>query len=311
MLNRTFIFLLISSFLFNINAQTEQGLLGDKILEGYNNSLPESFFSTGILQISNNKETPFLIYIEQNKYFSDLSITIEESTIKYKSEEYLDYYNKDDKEINSDDKILNSSIPIELINYPLRNRTSRLLEKSTFFKYKNLNANKIELIDNFSEPELLIEEEVLENFPEQELLIKEDLTSEETEENSNDENIASTIVEVSSVIEDETTVDSSIDEKNKFEKSSFEKIIIIVSDISNIVLRKEFYINESDINPTYIYDVDNIKYIAGYYIPVEWSLKERNSNSGIVFKYNPKSITYIKEDIPNKFNKLTNFNGVK
>lgn len=296
MLKKRIIFIFLTLFLIEANANTTIGLLSKKIVDDQEKSKPDNFFVSGILTIE-DIETPFKIYTEKNNYYSDFSIYIEDSLIMSKTEEYRDLYQENNNKIISSHKLLNSFIPIDILNYPLRNRDYSLLEKSIVYKYKNLKANKILIKDKvIEEPEPIIDE----------------LTSTEDEPTSTEDVIVNPEI-VNELAQETTKVETNIVEieKSKFEINKYKKIIYTIAEGSDIVLNKEFYLNEDDLKPIYIYDVDSIKYIDGFYIPTEWSLTDFNTQIKISFKYNTETINYSKDKISNEFEKMTNFYGVR
>lgn len=296
MLKKRLIFIFLTLFLIDANANTTVGLLSKKMVEDQEKGKPDSFFVSGILTIE-DIETPFKIYTEKNKYFSDFSIYLEDSLIMSKTEEYRDLFQENNNKISSSYKLLSSFIPLDILNYPLRNRDYTLLEKSIVYKYKNLKANKILIQDKvIEEPEPIID----------------DLTSIENEPTSTEDEIVNPKL-VNELEQETTKVETNIVEieKSKFEINKYKKITYTIAEGSDIILNKEFYLNVDDLKPLYIYDVDSIKYIDGFYIPTEWSLTDFNTKQKISFKYNTETIIYSKEKISNEFEKMTNFYGVR
>lgn len=293
MLKKRIIILFLTLFLFKAFANTNQNLLSSKIIEDQEKSKPENFFSTGTLTLLNNK-IPFEIYIEKNQYFSNLSIHIQDSTLKSKTEEFEDFFQSDNNKIDGSNKIGTTNIPLELLNYPLRQRDYTILEKSIVYKFKNLKSNKILITNKIVEIPEIIETEVVEpvdNIEEQNI----DTETEAVEE-----------IDTTNNDVEEMELVNTIEIDNKYKK-----LIYIVAEGSNIVLRKEFYLDEDDRDPKYIYEVESIKYIDGYYIPNEWSITEETTKTRALFLYNTDTITYVEKMIPNQYENMTSFNGVR
>lgn len=274
MLNKRIILIFLTLITFKVYSESKLDQQNIKIIEDQYNSLPDNFFVEGIISIE-NQVSSFQLYQEKNSFFTSQSITVENQLLKSKSDEYFDLFSLNNGKIIGTHKFLNTFLPLEILNFPLRNREYTILEKAIVYKYKNLKANKILIIDKKNE-------------------IKEFTNT------YNEESIIDNSYELDVVVEE-----------TPFESNKYEKLIYTIAEGSNIILKKEFFLNENDRIAKFIYEVENIKYIDGYYIPVEWYYSDSNKSNTLRFKYDTNSIVYTKEKVPNEFSKMATFYGVR
>lgn len=269
MLKKRIIILFLTLFLFKTYSNTGSSLSNNSILDSYYTSSPDQFFTKGIIAID-GKNTSFELYSEKNSEgFNNFSININENLYKTISKEYKDLFELNSIKIHGDSVFYNTLLPLELLNYPIRNKEYTILEKYSSFKYKNLRSNKI--------------------------LIKDKIE----------------IIPVPVIDQNGLPIDIIRISKNNYLPDKYEKIIYIISNESNIILRKEFYLRNNDRAPKYIIEVNSIKYIGGYYIATDWTIKEPSSSNMINFKYNVETIIYNKKDVSNKFSQMISFYGVR
>lgn len=235
------------------------------VTDAFNNQ-PKVFYSEGLLSYKDNS-FDFRVFIENKDYFkSNYSLAINERV--YKSFE-------------TEERIENTNIPLDIINFNLEHKEYNLLRSKSI---KNINSYRIIITSS--------NEEIIE-LP---FETKNQSRSNISEDNDSDTNITDTNERV-------------LEEPLKKPYGRFNKIIFSIPTYPKTIIKKEFYINETDKNPVYIYEAENILFIKNQYIVTDWIITDTKTNNIYKFKLNVESITYNKSEV--KDTSLYNFNGVK
>ncbi len=323
MLKKRVFILFFSLFLFNLNAESKNSLLNAELLEDSYTNSSKQLFSHGVI-IKEDITTPITIYRVKNKFnFYDFSIKIEDDIYKSSSKEFDELSNKNSKRVIGENTFFDT-LPLDILNYGLRNREYTLIEKAITFKYKGLETNKILITQKeiIEEPEeiILIEESTFiddslttEEFTStDEIMIIEEATT--TDKTTSSEESNSTVE--STLSSDDIGADSKNNEtvvsvKPTFKPAKYKKLIYYQAKDTNQILRKEFYFDKTDRNPEYIVETNGINFINGYYIEIEYSITNFKTDQTYIFKYNTETMLYNKEKITNEFKDMTNFYGVK
>ncbi len=271
------VFILFFIFiLFKLSADSDISTSDKRIIDNVYKSSPDKFFTIGELTI--NEETkPFAIYIVKNRdKLNNLSIKTDNDLYKITSSITENKFNKNGKKVTENFPFLETTIPLGVINHVNRNSDYLITDKATRFVYKNLNCYKV----------LVKEKEKL-------------VIDIETED------------EITEVSENMKTVKTSQSAIKEITPEVYGKTIYYISDISFIVLKKEFYKNKDDREPAFTIESQSINYINDHYIVTEWKITDINSKQEINFRYNIETMIYNKEDILREFITLTSFSGVR
>jgi hypothetical protein len=267
------VFILFFIFiLFNLSAESDISSSDKKIVDEVNNNSPNNFFTIGELTI-NEEIKQIVIYIEKNRdNFNNLSIKVDDELLKVTNSVTESKFNKNGKKVTNNFPFLDTTIPLSVINHVNRNSDYLIIDKPSRFTYKNLKCYKI----------LVKEKEKLE--------IEEEMTD---------------------ITDQMSAIQTSVTKVKDLDPEVFQKTIYYISDISSIILKKEFYKNKDDRDPAYTIDSESINYINNHYIVTEWKITDIKSKQEIKFRYNIETMIYNKEDILREFNTLTSFYGVR
>ncbi|OQY40777.1 MAG: hypothetical protein B6229_00900 [Spirochaetaceae bacterium 4572_7] len=248
--------------------------------KGYE-AAPKVFFATGKV-ITNEKEFPITIYREKNKNnFYNLSIKMDNDIYKITSGELETIFNLNNVELSGDVLLKNSNIPLDILNYSLRNMDYNVLSKSRSFKYLEIPTNKI----------LIKEKKIIKKVTPTVL----DMEPRDLDANN---------IEPRFVEESNKDVESI-----NFLPEKYKKVIYYQGELPSISLKKEFYLNKSDIEPQYVVEVTRIVFINGNYIIANWEITDKKSKKVTTFHLNIDSVIFNKQDIPRDFKSLLYFKG--
>lgn len=276
MFKKRVLFLFFVIFSWNITSEVVISQGNSSILQKSYETNPEELFMEGLL-IQDETSYPFVLYREKNSddYFN-LSIKQDNQSVRFKQ--------TGEKSLSSGEKnILDTEIPLELLQYPLRSREYTVLERSNLYKFKELSSNKILVLHK----DPVVPEEVDAEEP--------ILNEEESEMESTDEDAESITPPTPQIVI----------------IPDYEKLIITVSEMSHTIMEVQYYREKTDREPAYIYEAINIHFIEGYYTVTNCRLTDVKSETTIEFQYNQESVMYNKSDIPPKYRSMTTFYGVR
>ena len=328
MIKKKVIILFFSMCLANIFADN------NLLIDSYNNSSAK-FYTKGIITNSDGKTSNITIYKEKNRdNFFDISILIDSDLFQNSSKELNEVYFKNN--FSNNNSTFYENLPLELLNLGFRNRDFTILETSASFKFKGLKTNKL----------LSVEKEYLEEITEltnninigsnEVLLVKytpeENITlAVEIKENTSEIEITEDITETI-ILENESLNNDYLEiedknkqeelpqleqeaipeiEKNIFEKSKFEKIIYLIGEDNNIILKKEIYLNKTDRNPQYTIESNTINFIQGYYVITEYLISDIKQKKEYILKLDTKTISFSDIVLNNSEKEMSNFYRVK
>jgi len=313
------VFLIIS--LFNIFVINSQNIIDKNLLEDSFNASSEMLFAQGSISSKKGIDS-FKIYRTKNRDgFFDLSIKINEDLYQLSAKKTNDISYKNNSKME-DNNYFYDSLPLDLLNYGFRNVDFKILEKSSVFKYKGLNADKI----------LVTEKEEVIEAP----TIEENTTSDEIpsiEENTIED--SEIVNETSTFLDLSKSQDSSLINNNKeensypltpltpsiitqpkedkvvYEPAKYKKIVLYLGEDNNLILRKEFYSNITDREPKYIVEANSINFINGFYIIVEYNISDIENNRDYILKYNTQTLDFSDNELVGTDRRMSNFYGVK
>jgi len=280
MLKKRVIFLFFAFFSISLFSQN---ISIDKIVENIFKNSPDTLFLQGIISNNDTVNNFYLYRVKNRDNFFDLSLLLNNDVFKISSKTNSEITYKNNENI-SDNNLFLKDLPLDLLNYGLRNREYQLLSE---IKYKGIEVYKVIIIDKVVP---IIIDKI-------EDLVSDQVDSEPLESENE-------IIENNSSIDKDFTNDIEINNK-------FKKIILYISKETGVIIKEEFYSQKTDREPLFIKDVKNINYINGFYIPVFWEINSLKSKQTYLVKYNNETISYNKTDIPNNMENMTNFYGVK